>query len=250
MSTNHDALGYIDELQEVTQSQHMQFFAAFGGSSGDVTEAQWQTVSQLVEADLGLQAAANRIVSSLGFCRLYGIALPTELQAKLSSPLPVALLIAAVVNLLRIIRETTADAKALPTRFDAVEPLEDRDHCASILFLLMEVWAMYIVIDDEYQLELDRREIAGTAFVDPQFVDSPFGVRMQRMVKALLALDAATQADEQIKLLSTVTELSLLENWRQMLVEPYRDPLPWFLDGTLETAAKQVLNEVLTAKLT
>jgi len=63
---------------------------------------------------------------------------------------------------------------------------------------------------------------------------------MRRLLDALATLDDQLQQDEQIRLLSVATEMSLLDNWRKMLAEPYRDPLPWWLDGRLEAAADEM----------
>lgn len=127
------------------------------------------------------------------------------------------------------------DSRALPDRFDGSEPVEDVSHCTSLLHLLMELWAIFIVVDDEYQNEP----------FDLKCFPSPFGALVRRLLDRFSALDGELQREEQLCLLSVATELPLLENWRQMLVEPYRDPLPWWLDGTLEEAAMRVKERVV-----
>lgn len=128
----------------------------------------------------------------------------------------------------------TDDARTLPERFDDAEPLEDRLYCTDMLHLLMESWAFFIVIDGEYERHLCSGES----------IESRFSQLMRRLLDAFTALDNEIQQEGQIRLLSVATELPLLDNWRKMLAEPYRAPLPWWLDGTLEAAAEQTRQEI------
>ena len=62
---------------------------------------------------------------------------------------------------------------------------------------------------------------------------------MRRLLDSFDAVDGELQQGEQLRLLSVATELPLLDNSCEMLAEPYRDPLPWWLDGTLEVVAAE-----------
>lgn len=258
-----DALGYLDELREALQSPYMQLLFSPGFESDEsiqkaiaarfgnrpplqnvgeetpfvenATESRWEMIARIAEQAEDVRANAIAVISALGFCRLYGISLPSDIKTKLSSPLPAELLVPAVVDALRMLEIATDDARALPIRFDSSEPLEDRSHCTSLLHLIMELWAIFNVVDDEYQRDISER----------QKLDSPFGVWMHRLLNAFAALDDELQRDEQIRLLSVAAELPLLANWRKMLVVPYSDPLPWWLDGTLEAIAAQTAREII-----
>ncbi len=254
----NDPLGYLDELRESLASPMMQLLfpptassdtsineslaalfgstegvshrSSAGGIAGQFDEVRWDMAAQIAENFQQVRENALSIVSSLGFCRLYGIALPADIKSKLVSPLPAELLVPAIDVTLELLASATNDARELPARFDDAEPLEDRSYCTSLLHILMECWAVYVVVDEEYQWHVCARQGTGSRF------DS----WMRRLLDAMDALDNQIQQDEQVRLLSVSTELPLLDNWRKMLAEPYRDPLPWWLDGILEAAAKEV----------
>jgi len=223
---NNDPLGYIDDLTEALASSNWQALFPRNALPGS-DAARWQSASQVAERNPEFPEDAFAIVSSLGFCRLYGITLPDDTEQILSSPLTAEVLVPAIIQSLQLLQSATEEARALPDRFDSAEPLEDRSYCTSLLHQLMELWGAFIVIDDEYQHYLCAE----------QSMDSPFAVWMRRLLDAFNGLDDELQRDEQVQLLSIATELPLMENWRKMLVPPFRDSLPWWLDGTLEEAA-------------
>lgn len=208
--TVRDALGYVEDLRE-----------------------------DVAALETG-EPSAFDIVSALGFCRLYGITLPPDIGEKLNTPLPPQLVASAEDALLQSLVTLTEEARTLPERFDGAESIEARSYSTSLLHQLMEAWAAFIVIDDEYQHQLCQRDCK-----EPVYLSAP----MRRLLDAFAGLDNQLQQEEQLKLLSIATELSLLENWRKMLAEPYRDPLPWWLDDTLEVVAKEVRRFVTQAQL-
>ena len=57
-------------------------------------------------------------------------------------------------------------------------------------------------------------------------------------------LNSILQQEEHVHLLSVTAGLPLLENWRLMLVEPFREHLPWWLDGRLEHTAAAIEREI------
>jgi hypothetical protein len=264
---NNDPLGYVDELREAVHSRHLRFLfspeygvgepiqKSIAGQSRNreplqvlgaltplienINQSRWEMSAQLAQQLPEMRADALTVISTLGFCRLYGISLPSDLKTRLPTPLPVELLVPGIIEALRILEAATEDSRAIPDRFDNSESLEDRSHCTSLLHLLMELWAIFIVVDEEYQYGLR----------DQQSFSSPFSTWMRRLLDAYSALDGELQRDEQLRLLSVATELPLLENWRKMLAEPYRDPLPWWLDGTLEEAAARIEERVVNTDL-
>lgn len=229
----HDPLGYVAELQNTLATDVARKLLPTEDSSAPPSQ-RWQVAEQAALDDRELRAEAVALVEALGFCRLFGTALPDELQDRFRSPLPPELLVPASLGLLDVIETAREEASTLPERFDEAEPIEDRSLCNSVLHLLMDTWASFIVIDEEYQLHLE----------EVHSLDTPFGNLMRQILDAFDRLDEAVQQDEQIKLLSIATELPLLDNWRKMLVEPYSDVLPWWLDGRLENAAEKVRRAV------
>lgn len=235
-TTHNDALGYLDDLREAILSRSMQLLLPTERNVGNPTlGARWEASMQVAEQTPEVRDTAVAVISALGFCRIYGITLPLDLKTLLTSPLPVELLAPAIAGMLHMLESATDDARTLPARFDNSEPLEDRSHCTSILHSLMELWAMYIVVDDEYQHRLGQGRSN----------DSSFVAWMHRLLDAFSALDAEVQRDEQMRLLSVATELPLLDNWRKMLAQPFREHLPWWLDGALEEAATQVRRDII-----
>ena len=234
----HDPLGYVAQLQDFLATDVA--IALLPGMDGDAPSSErWQAAVRLAISDRDLRAESVTFVAALGFCRLFGTELPDKLQSRLESPLPPELLACASLGLLDLIEAAQEEAHTLPERFDQAEPLEDRSLCTSVLHLLMETWASFLIIDTEYQLYLET----------VHSLDTPFGNLMQHVLDAFDRLDETVQREEQIALLSIATELPLLENWRSMLVPPYRDPPPWWLDGTLESAAEATRQFIADARL-
>jgi len=231
----NDALGYLDDLREaVLSSTFIQLILPNKSNVGKLLlAARWEASLRVAEQTPEVCDIAVAVISSLGFCRIYGISVPPDLKKQLKSPLPIELLAPAIFKMLRLLELSTEDARSLPSRFDNSEAFEDLSHCTSILHSLMELWAMYIIIDDEYRLSLKEN------------TDVFFEERMHRLLDAFTVLDAEVQGEEQLHILSIVTELPLLDNWRKMLAKPYRKHLPWWLDGTLEEAATQVRRSIM-----
>lgn len=240
-----ETLGYLDDLLEAINSDSMRRLSPAEvdlvkgewGEFGSIPAIRWEMSVKDAEQSDDVVEAAVTIVSSLGFCKIFGITVPSEVGTKLPSPLPIEMLAPAISGMLKLLKATTECAQNLPVQFDNSEPLEDQTHCTNILHSLMKLWAMFIVIDDEYQQNLCKRN------------DQNFHFWMDKLLNAFSELDNVVQREEQVYLLSIATELPLLNNWRSMLVEPYREVLPWWLDGTLEEAANQVRHRILTEEL-
>jgi hypothetical protein len=75
-------------------------------------------------------------------------------------------------------------------------------------------------------------------------IDSKLGHQYDKILDAFRSLDSTLQSEEHLRLLSVAVELPLLENWRLMLADPFREALPWWLDGRLETAARAIEEEI------
>lgn len=208
-------------------------------SSEKSLSERWSICTQNAKQSPELRHISVSVISALGYRCIYGIDLPLEFVSKFQTPLPIELLAPAIFEMLNMIESAIDDAKALPVRFDDSELLEDRSHCTSLLHSVMELWAMYLVIDNEYQFCL----------VENGMNDPSFKTWMHRLLEAFSSLDSAMQQKEQMRLLSIVTELPILDNWRKMLVKEYREYLPWWLDGTLEEVAAEVHRDIMSESL-
>jgi len=59
----------------------------------------------------------------------------------------------------------------------------------------------------------------------------------------ILIDDLDSKLQEKAESLSLASVTHVLDNWRQLLAEKYKEPLPWWLDGTLERLWDKVRRE-------
>jgi hypothetical protein len=149
--------------------------------------------------------------------------------------LPEQAIQAGIQQLHTVLAIILTQARALPSQFDNAEPFEDLGHCTSLLHLRMEVWAAFVTLDDAY----DRLNIQGTE------CRQDLNVKLDQILTAIETLDDLLQEEQYLELLSIVTSLPLLRNWKLMLAESYRTDLPWWLNGTLEEAAARIERSIL-----
>src|SRR5207245_10255028 len=110
----------------------------------------------------------------------------------------------------------------------AVEEIEAADMAIDLLVARMESWALFLAVDEAYQESLERDSPNRIAFAE--VLDSDL-TKLEEFDRELR---------NHLDLLSLATDTRLLENWRQLLADSYRQALPWWLDGTLVEAAKRV----------
>ena len=101
----------------------------------------------------------------------------------------------------------------------------------------MDAWAAFVAIDEAYYDCKLAREPAAVEFD---------GV-LDRLLDALDQFDDVLQEPDNLALLSILTGTELLKNWKHLLVGPYREVLPWWLDGTLEAAERRIERELTTS---
>jgi hypothetical protein len=175
--------------------------------------------------------AALWLAVALGRCRLFGVALGEQ-----DGVLPPRMALAAAEECSRQLRRRAEKAIAFAQAFDeeAVSPTRDEVEknfdtsleVGNFLFVCMDLWAALVAIDEAYHACVAIRDDNGAALrraIAQTVIDSE-------------ALNRAMQ--ENTDLFCTVGDTSLLDNWRCLLVEPYRSQVPWWLDGTLEVANK------------
>ncbi len=216
-----------DELNEVDLLELKHFFHDQTG---------WEYLKTISRNEF-LCEAAYAVVRYLGYCRLYGIELPTDVNMRITERLLLYLFVPASVELIRRIKFAISSAKELSARFDDAEPLEDIKLCTSALHLLMQIWAATLALEEGYRFYL-------TKTCD---TESKLAQQFDRVLEQVHSLDSVLQQGESIRLLSVATSLPLLENWRLMLAAPFREQSPWWLDGRLEEAAREIEHEIDTS---
>lgn len=179
-------------------------------------------------------AAAYQVAVALGRCRLFGVDL-----GDLDGTLPPRMAVAAAKQLANYLIQWTNDARTLPQRWDdAPHPAEAEEMCLELLEARMETWAAYIALDEAFAEALETPEPQD----NPQAA-AALGAQMDNVPGLINAFDDALI--EQIPLLATAANTELLNNWRALLAQPYREILPWWLDGTLERAADEAYRQML-----
>lgn len=212
---NHqDRLGYLNTLQDVLR--HPALFVFRDG--GPVTP----------EAE----SAALLLAQTLGYCRLFGIEPPPDLDGSL----PVNVALAATRRMLGVLDRAMEESDVFPERWEAARSqLEMELLCSDLLHTRMNAWSVLLAVD-EAALGASQAADPGTEALD---------VEVDRLITAIHRFDVALRRDEE--LLSTVCETRLLDNWRSLLGEEYAGALPWWLDGTLERAAAEIGDRNTTA---
>jgi len=178
-------------------------------------------------------AAAFRLALCLGYCRLFGVELPADIDGIL----PAREAMAAAEELIAHINHWVQEARELPSRWDTAPPGTSEDYCADLLQACMDGWAAFLAISEAHEDCVVRKEPAA----------QDFDRVMDRLLDALDRFDDTLREPEIISLLSTLAGTELLENWRKMLGIPGEKFLPWWLDGTLERESQRIEAESLAA---
>lgn len=205
-------------------------------SAGDRDPMDWKYELELALGDPALaafgsgqtllpeaKAAAYRVALCMGYCRLFRVHLPDELDRILPSQEAMA----AADELIDNIELWIAEARDLKARWDEAESGVEEVYRGDLLEARMDAWAAYVAIAEAYVDCIAHEEPAA----------AKFHAIIDQLLAALDAFDATLQQPEIIALLSTVARTPLLNRWRKMLGFPDCDYLPWWLDGRLESAA-------------
>lgn len=174
--------------------------------------------------------AAERAALALGHCSLAGVSIPEDLPPVLPWNLARMAALAWSARLQQANQQTGAlrQRGRAPTDPHAADQLG-----IDLLQTRMAAWAGFVAIDRAYAHGLETGESDNE--VDQALLDKLLG--------ALEDFDAALLAQEER--LCMIAHLPLLQEWRQLLAAPFRDPLPWWLDGTLEAAAREMQRRAL-----
>lgn len=201
------------------------------GYAGDLTEAlhdaalePFRIPSTLEDAPAQSRAAALRLAVAIGRCRLFDVE-----AGEMDGLLPANAATAAAAELAVVLERERDDAISFPRRFDDADPFEAEDLCEGVLEQRMSAWAAFVAIEEAYE---DAEDSA-----DPNLAALQSAI--EDALTSLERFDDLLTQDEFLSLLSVATASRLLDNWRAMLAPPHRDPLPWWLDGTLEEVARR-----------
>jgi hypothetical protein len=194
-----------------------------------------------VEADFtirpgetGAAAACFRAALALGRARLFGAEIPPADDFTLR---PAAAAAAATV-LYRLVRRATDVARELPRQMRRAGAYGRRDVALELLELRTDAWAAYLAIDEALAAETyePTEDPAQGTTVTTAGRPDVLGKRVGMLVRAIENLDANLQ--NRIALLTPAAGTRLTENWRRLLAPAYRELLPWWLDGRLESGSE------------
>lgn len=213
---NEDPLGCRAALAEALAAPALEAFDAPAASSPEAP------------------AAAYQVAVALGRCRLFGVEL-----GEADGVLPPGMALAAARYLSGLLPWLVEDARTLPERWDEQRTAAEAEElCLELLEARMETWAAYVALDEAFAESLDPGDQpphSHTANALAHILDD-VPRRFDDFDRALF---------EQIPLLATAANTELLNNWRALLAQPYREFLPWWLDGTLEQAAGQAYQQMI-----
>lgn len=176
-------------------------------------EYEWLAEQQVAAAD---PAAARAVLVGYGRCVIHGLAEDVTAPSSTVAGLGVETFLAELAT------ETEAVPDAIDAWMQADETAVAEDIVVGLLDLRMQCWAVAEGLE----------RIAKTA-----------GEAVAEILQSVAAVDAATRnfdrkLEEHLDVLSTIVRTPLLKNWRAMLPPAAGyEPLPWWLDGTLERAA-------------
>lgn len=158
-------------------------------------------------------AAAYRVAVALGYCRLFGLN-----AGDLDGTLPVAVVEAAADYICRQMPDWVTTAAHLGDEWDAALDPHVADRLVDDrLAERTDLWAAQTAV---WEAEEALREDA-----DP---DAPVVAVAVARMPSMGELDFQLQRHKDI--LGTQANSTRVNNWRAMLADPHRDPLPWWLD--------------------
>lgn len=197
-------LGYLYELIEALHSPELEQFDTTPTPAAD--------------------EAAAKLAIALGYCRIFGID-----AGEYDGTLPVPEALGAIRGLRERIKLLKEDIKTLPERWDsAADSIEAQSYCADILEERMNYYAAQVVL--------------GEALLSAVFDDDTNAELLDKELKVFMSeladIDELLTKEEMSFFLSTLVDTSLINTWRNHLVAPYNEYLPYWLDGTLEEVAK------------
>jgi len=190
-----------------------------------------QDDTETISGEEGCQAAYELAVA-LGRCRVFGVEVPEQIDGDLWPNVAAA----AAARAAELVGQRTEDAKRLPSDWEAAlaaVPEEAESLCAEMLEDCMEVYFAVQSIDEAYQRAVEEGEL-------PQEFDQAYWA----LIEAISRWDDELQKPDNLALLSTVVSLPLLDNWRACLAGQYCECPPWWLDGTLEAADREIAKVV------
>jgi len=186
-----------------------------------------------------LQDAANRLsqhdsdtktafylVTAVGKCFRWGI----PVSDKIFQAFTPAIANAAISELIEFISEIKSDLVRLEELIDESVGLEAESLCVDLLDYRETIAAIIEAIGQVY-IAADE--------TDPD--TKLLGINSDKLYSLIEDLD--NQFKQKIDELSLAATTCALENWRLLLSEKFKNPLPWWLDDTLEKAAKKIQRE-------
>ena len=183
-------------------------------------------ISTLLEgagpADESSSTACFTLVRALGYCRVCGLDQGEEFK----SEIPRSIFSAAIRQWVSFAPQIQSSIEQLSTRLDhSVDDLEEDQIVCDVLDFALESWVITVA----------------AAPVFDEVPDDLWDTFLDQIGEMDALLD--TNRDE----LSLAARTHWFENWRAQIIEAYSQPLPWFLDGTLEAVAAEVATQAVAS---
>jgi hypothetical protein len=153
--------------------------------------------------------AAYRLALCLGYCRLFGVGLPSDIDGVMSAREAMA----AARMLISNVSVWAQCARELPARCNAAPAGVGAALCADLLQAWMDSWAVFQAVSEAHE------ECVCLGGPDAQ----EFDLVIDRTMDALDRFDSTLQGRD---VLSNPASSQLVENWRHMLAPGY---FPWWL---------------------
>jgi len=206
----HDDPAFELPKQEAAAEQRRAHAAEVLADLAGATEESLDSLPQ----ELPVEAAV-----ACGNCRLYSGVSPQIV-------FPDWLATAAAQRLATLLSHAADDADRLSELWADCTSDEAEDIVAGLIHARMDAWAASLQLDDVVEHIADD---ATRPKLDAAM--AAFDVAIERLDRSL---------DKRQDYLSTLAGTHLLANLRNMLAPEYRDPLPWWLDGRLESKAEEI----------
>jgi hypothetical protein len=159
---------------------------------------------------------------ALGRCRLFGVTPPPADDFTLST----LALHHVLKQLAPFVAAHDALASNLESEIDRQGPHRAQTLALELLEARMDLWCAYLAADEAY----------AAAMYDGAPALEYLGKMMRAAAEQIENYDA--NLERQSPLLTPAAGTLLLTNWRRLLAPPYREHLPWWLDGSLESAIR------------
>jgi len=181
-------------------------------------------------------AMALEVALALGRCRLADVRDESIDDIALSLEMATAARDQLIVQL----RQWTAAAKTVASRWEDADPHHREFLSKQLLQQRMDAWGIFLVLEDTYIAELTKGPPA----------DANIEGWLNEVMDALEEFDSVLQQPENLQVMAWTSQTRLLSNWLRRLPEELREYPPWWLDGRLSELMEEMAEPVATTATT